>query len=302
MISIPGICPKTLFAFQQTKICAEISNVVSFGFLATLLLLSGDVERNPGPISFLQLHCRSPRVRGRASELSRIALANDADVLCLCETWLRATDETPNVTGYTIVHRVDRADGSTLGGGVITYAKPTIPITHKEELIIRKAEIHRLEVRISYNRSVEVCNFYVSPEVTGKFEWTRLGNDRTLLMGDCNIRGHWDSNPDTLHSACLEQFLLETRHLTLKDGSPTFIRKDYCSSVDMTAVPADLVLECEWKTLLIAFSDHLPILTTVHSYSQRTKKHGRARWNFHRADWTAYQAKLDLLFEKKAFG
>ena len=162
-----------------------------------------------------------------------------------------------------------------------------------------KAEADTFMVRLRSNRAIPVCNFYVSPEKIASFDWYQLGDDKTFLFGDCNVRGHWDFANESTQSAALEKYLLETRHLVLNDGSPTFMRQNYTSAIDITAVPAENVLECSWKTLHPVFSDHLPILTTIDCHTGIVRKHGRARWNISLADWDGYKGHLELLIKDK---
>ena len=166
MISDPGRRPNICFSFTFQQFLRGILFAVFGFFLSTSLhsrqiLLAGDIESNPGPTRILQLNCRSLRVPGRSSEIARIAQENNADVLLLSETWLRPTDSTPNVSGYTVAHRVDRNDGSKVGGGVITYTKPELPIVIRSSGQYSKAETSTIAIRPRITKAPWPCRLIV---------------------------------------------------------------------------------------------------------------------------------------------
>ena len=129
-----------------------------------LLFQDGDIKPNPGPTRILQLNCRSLRVRGRASEISRFACSNKTDIVLLCETWLREQDPTPKTPWFVCALRVDRCDGTQRGGGVITYVQPSLPVSSCNYERLEKAEIAIQSIRIENHRSITISNFYVSPK------------------------------------------------------------------------------------------------------------------------------------------
>ena len=123
-----------------------------------------------------------------------------------------------------------------------------------------------------------------------------------------------DQGNESQASSKLEKFLLKSKRLVLNDGSPRFFCKTTCGAhhltIDINAVPSRALLECSWKTiapvgstkqgdtdlqhsLSVEFSDYLPIITTNHCHPGKAKKHGKARWNLHKADWTKFRQRRD---------
>ena len=89
--------------------------------MALLVLRCGDVEINPGPISY-NISPWSSNVRGLNSDLIDCLLAdvaNNHDLLGICETFLNLTSNVElSIPGYLSIFRKDRL---THGEGVALY-------------------------------------------------------------------------------------------------------------------------------------------------------------------------------------
>ena len=116
-------------------------------FLALLLLLSGNVAENPGPIchpqvpSSTSINLASLNVRsavGKSALIHNIIADDNIDVFALSETWIQQDApsvflQDPAPEGYRIihVHRKITADGPTRGGGLAIISRDSIPVrTH----------------------------------------------------------------------------------------------------------------------------------------------------------------------------
>ena len=76
--------------FSYSGSCHKFSNSVNGRGLMLLLLLSGDVSVNPGPLTLGVVNTRS--VRNKGPLLADIVASNDLDILCLTETHIRPYD------------------------------------------------------------------------------------------------------------------------------------------------------------------------------------------------------------------
>ena len=208
-----------------------------------LLLLSGDINPNPGPLRVLQINCRSIRAQGRAQALALLARQTRADALLLSETWLQSTHSSPHIRGYGVINQSDQRDDST-GGGVITYVRLGISTQDEGTYCGEKVEIAHYRVCLgAKGRPVAISDFYISPDVAKTFEWNGLFPDEALLFGDCNLHGSWDPCRYESSASRLEDFLESTGRIVINDGSPTLITRSGPAAVDITAIPAGMVAE-----------------------------------------------------------
>ena len=127
-----------------TKAKFQNSFVLSFFFLITflslLLILSNDVELNPGPKkdsskrNFLIAHWNLNSIAAqnfvKLSQLEAYNTVHSYDLICLSETWLDSTTSIKStdlsLKGYNL-HRVDDPD-NVKKGGVCVYYKETLAV------------------------------------------------------------------------------------------------------------------------------------------------------------------------------
>ena len=135
-----------------------------------LVLLSGDVNPNPGPVSNSH-NFEFPKARGlKLAHLNVRSLVNKIDdvrcfidknpfdIFTISQSWLNSSisDSEISLSGYTLV-RQDRKDKS--GGGTAIYVHDGIPYTHRPDLSIGGIEtcwIVKLFVSSVY-RAPDVC-------------------------------------------------------------------------------------------------------------------------------------------------
>lgn len=157
--------------FHKSK---SISNVTKQRFLIVLLLLlSGNVQPNPGP----ELQCSqtpsefksSPglkivhlNVRSLLPKMDMIKIwvqSTDADIVLISETWLSKyiSDEHVSMAGYNI-YRTDRLKK---GGGVAAYVKSKFDATIVlSESICKQLEFLALNVNIAKGLCITVACCY----------------------------------------------------------------------------------------------------------------------------------------------
>ena len=119
---------------------------VSVFVILLLILLSNDVEQNPGPplegeLSIFHLNARSMR-----HKLDYIdSVCNEADIICLTETHLDAsvTNDDIFIEGYE--KNPFRKDRNSSGGGVIVYVSDILQVLPRPDLDF-DSEIIRLEL------------------------------------------------------------------------------------------------------------------------------------------------------------
>ena len=151
-------------------------------WLSIVLLLSGDIEINPGPdsvegsfsscdtlsgtsfetlsnhLSIFHLNIQSivPKIDIIRSE------ADAFDVLVFSESWLKPniTDDTIQIENFKPPFRKDRVD--RVGGGVALYVRDTIPCKRRTDLELRDLESVWVELQVKCKR-ILVGGFYKPP-------------------------------------------------------------------------------------------------------------------------------------------
>ena len=173
-------------------------------WIALLLLLSGDVEPNPGPsiINGFLLNTRSIKSvnsgRNKLAEFQSLVSVKNAMVICLTETWLSAEigdDEILPTDSYKI-YRKDRGGY----GGVLTAVHTSINSKHRPDLVSNSDhhnEIIAVEIRLPKLPKLALIIFYRPPgdnshECLANLEETinkvkRSGFTNICLMGDFNL-------------------------------------------------------------------------------------------------------------------
>ncbi|KAF8296543.1 putative Endonuclease-reverse transcriptase [Trypanosoma cruzi] len=172
------------------------------------LLLSGDIEQNPGPIAVLQMNVPSLT----PSKLATL-MAQGADIIAIQETWKSSEQIASMHTGDYVLHAQSRIGK---GGGVAVLVRKTlrskrIPLTipqHDTSL-----EVVVVRVALDQNRDLIVASAYMRPppQVTQSFR--RLVNclpasSSLLLCGDFNMHHpQWEPFLESSPSEVAAEFL-----------------------------------------------------------------------------------------------
>ena len=151
--------------FESSRRCS------SYGIV--LLILCGDIEYNPGPVSdlFSQKGTKivHQNVRGLFNNLSNLTCFIDenknVDIITLSETHIRNDSHLDNnnlykIEGYKFVNR-NRTKG--FGGGVACYVKENINWKRRTDLENQNIESLWIEIFVSKSKSLLVATFYRPP-------------------------------------------------------------------------------------------------------------------------------------------
>ena len=188
---------------------------MSFGlFESTLLLRSGDVERNPGPPSETGLCVVHVNVRSLGKKLDLFeAESKHCDTITLSETWLSKRDNN-NELHLSHFHppvRQDRADDPH--GGVAIYVRNNLYCKPRPDLHVNNLEAVWIETKMNQEKLL-VASFYRPPNAKSDY-WKLISDsiqkanntmNKYIILGDFNM--DFQDNPSKYFLDILNMFQL----------------------------------------------------------------------------------------------
>ena len=135
--------------------------------LGLLILLSGNVEINPGPSNDLSLNighinARSLRSEDKFEEIVSLVLDLKLDIFAVSETWLNdsVSADSLQIPSFSPMFRLDRSNGRR-AGGVALYISSSL--VAKRRLDLEKVGIELLWVEIELKRHSFICGVCYRP-------------------------------------------------------------------------------------------------------------------------------------------
>ena len=135
--------------------------------LGLLILLSGNVEINPGPSNDLSLNighinARSLRSEDKFEEIVSLVLDLKLDIFAVSETWLNdpVSADSLQIPSFSPMFRLDRSNGRR-AGGVALYISSSL--VAKRKLDLEKVGIELLWVEIELKRHSFICGVCYRP-------------------------------------------------------------------------------------------------------------------------------------------
>ena len=122
----------------------KIANITMFllFFIQNLVLLSGDIEENPGPkyssLTFCHwnLNGLTAHDSTKISILQAYIAQHNYDIVCLSETFLNSSTQSDDskitIDGYNLIRSDDPSDSKK--GGVCIYYKEHIPLIKRDDI------------------------------------------------------------------------------------------------------------------------------------------------------------------------
>ena len=254
-LSVLYICNPILFLITSINLCCltlnqvayhhKITNRISYLniFLLILLIISGDIHLNPGPLhhySICHLNARSLTALNRLNDLEDILVGcNKFDLILVSETHLNnsVSKTLEDISGYDLF----RKDRTRYGGGVAIYVRATLSAVRRHDLEIDNIELIWIEFKTEKKSNLVGCcyrppgqslaqsnSFLSSFENSLELSLDSQPNSLTI-MGDFNDRcTTWNSLHSSselgnrLHSLLLNLNLFQlikepTRELNLLD-------------------------------------------------------------------------------------
>ena len=249
-----------------------------------LLLLSGDIEVNPGPTASLW-HCniRGLNFETHADLLSDVA--HNFDILALTETFLNTNCCFDlNINGYLPIFRKDR----TLrpGGGVALYVRDSLFAVRRSEFEILELEALWVEIKSS-KLNLMLCVCYRTPNTGQVFRDNfqdsldrvkQSGNANVIIIGDLNADPGYANGPKP-------KYFSESNILNINITSPTRITSVGATILDQILPSTSVnVTNCRVGDPFHK-SDHCSIYCNTSLSCNYHDSFNRNIWDFKKADW-----------------
>lgn len=166
-----------------------------FIWIHLLLILSGDVETNPGPVelkhSLSVLHTNIRSIRNKLNYIKDEFL--DYDILCFTETHLDAnisTDESLLIQNYDSPYRKDRTNH---GGGLLVYINSNL--VHERVNELEQFWDECIWFKIKQKSNMYLIGLFYSPKTSDRNFFERLNQNlekameltkNVIVLGDLN--------------------------------------------------------------------------------------------------------------------
>ena len=276
--------------------CLILMVLVNIGaVIALLLILSNDVEFNPGPDKHKPFKIGHNNIRGLRSNFVdlKVMLSSMFDIFCISETMLSSHVEnsTIRIPGYQMPLRKDRDHN---GGGLLVYISNNVSVTRRPDLESSTIETLWLEVKAKGLKFL-VCNCYRPPNSGIEF-WDVLQSqlDRVkhssirnvILLGDLN------ADPGTITGRYLKTFVAQN-HMFLHIDKPTRFTSNTQTCLDQIISNMPFLLRNVLVEAPIGKSDHCVIMAELGLRVEKRNCYQRKIWNYNRADYDKFRTELE---------
>ena len=169
-----------------------------------LVLLSGDIESNPGPgrptqcsLNGLLVNARS--IKNKVQQLHAILNLNSIDFVAITETWLNDSVETAEIFDSSYqVYRKDRSDRR--GGGILLAFKNHLKVSsrydlcsacedHNEILVVDIicAKLGKIGLILCYRPPSDLSDSFMTNLKTTLYQCAEANLSHICLLGDLNM-------------------------------------------------------------------------------------------------------------------
>ena len=248
------------------------------------LILSGDVETNPGPSGISLCHIN---VRGlSAAKLLAIkhSIQHSFDIITLSETFLSNTSAHDlHLDNY---HPIIRRDRDTFGGGVAAYISSNLAYIRRQDLELAGQECLWLQIN-ALSRKFLIAVVYRPPNSDNSF-W----EDIEYMYDNANadnslpiiITGDLNADPNTRHGNYLEQFAASNL-LTVHINKPTRITEISSTILDQFISNCPNLINNVQVHPPLATNDHCTISLNLQMKIHKPENFKRHVWVYKNADF-----------------
>ena len=270
-----------------------------FIHIGIVLLCSGDIHPNPGPVVLNDINISHSNIRSLRNYSERLddircSLTNQFNIITLSETWLNNSIDTKclHLNDFQPPYRRDRPDNSGYGG-LLVWVSQQLAAKRRTNLEIAEIEGLWLEIR-AHNNKFLLGTFYRPPNSGATF-WDYLqesiDNAKLDPIKNIIITGDFNADPATPAGRLLQDFV-EVNHLRLHITEPTRYGNNSNSILDqfISNIP-DYIRRVDVLPPL-ANSDHCTISVKLKFKLQKLPAYSRVMWDFKNADFKLFRESL----------
>ena len=262
-----------------------------------LLLLSGDVETNPGwqgvidrdgdylqdfartsnhrsNLSFAHINIRS--LRNKVDEVKVLLHVCRFDILAITETHLdrKISNSHLEIDNYKIIRR-DR-DANTMGGGCLLYIASHICSTRPSSQ--ESSDIEAIWLKIMVNSSAFIIGTVYRPPSSDSLFFERfqdlleklwIKRRNVVIVGDfnCDSARSTDRSITSISGQKLQNLLLQFDYMVIND-KPTRVTKDTSTLIDLV-ISSNRNLIKNTRIVELGISDHMLVHASVQTKIKR---------------------------------
>ena len=249
-----GNCKFTIGPCQGLGHVVELLIALLCIYILLKILLSGDVELNPGPELTAKTLCIcQANLRGLNYEEMldiKASMVGIYDIICLTETHLHSGSTVDlQINGFQPVTRLDRKEVNHWGG-IAVFVSEEIVFKRRVDLEVQSLEALWLECRTQNNRFLLCCTYRTPNMPVSYWEDLQLSLDLAKQSNIQNIVITGDLNSDQFTNPNNYRRMTEFsegNHLTIHVKEPTRITSTSKSILDqfITTLP-HFVKKCEF--------------------------------------------------------
>lgn len=282
-----------------TRFRSTFSNIIFCILIASLLLLAGDIERNPGDppdvvdCSLSILHSNIRSIRNKIAYVTEVI--SEFDIVFFTETHLdqRVQNNDIQIEGFEQPIRKDR---NSNGGGIIAYIKSGVNVTRRIDLehehiecmwFELRTKLHSILINVTY-RSERQAHVYFWQYYEEMIKIAHDENNNIICLGDLNKdfqRELPHSIKDIFLLNGLVNLINKPTRFDTRTGNSTLIDPVFVTDT----VP---VIDCDTLPIDRLISDHDGTYVSITCGYSNSKSFKRTVWDYRNADFTSMKEKI----------
>ena len=283
--------------------------------ISLLLIISGSVHPNPGPVvggqpnaclTMCHVNMRSLQPHDRSLKLdemySLLCIDKNFDVICVSETWLDNTISDDDIT--LPEYQVFRRDRNRHGGGVAIYAHNSLPIKYLDDFNMDGIELTCVEIKLN-SKSILLACCYRPPGTRANAD-EFLENFQTVInlmftyepesifiLGDFNDRCiFWEDNHPNSELGVKFRDLLDNNILFQIIRDPTYITSNYQSLLDLIITDSPGYVLDSGVGNPLGDPSHCYVYCKLSIQYPKDIKYERETWQYKNADFAGLNVAL----------
>jgi hypothetical protein len=280
-----------------------------------LLILSGDIHPNPGPLKVCLINARSlvagtdtgKSIQGQYSKIDEINVSiiqlHNPDIISVTETWLNNAILNIDLTipGYNIY----RKDRNRQGGGILVYVKDHLSVIHRKEM--EPNDVESLVIQCNFgSKSVLISSWYRPPNQNvdcidrfiENFSWSvnsSLSENHSMFvcLGDFNDRCiDWNNDHDRSELGNKLRDCIKYLNLYQMVTECTRITEHSAYLLDLCITDSPAYVTKTYTLDEIGNLDHKPVIAEFNYKYVNNRTMTREVWHYNNGDYQSFNSDI----------